>query len=73
MLSQKAQVLAHLKECKSITSWEAIRQYQATRLSAIIFDLKDDGYDIVMTPEHSDNGKKWWGRYNYLGRVTNGE
>ena len=35
--------------------------------------LKDDGYDIVMTPEHSDNGKKWWGRYNYLGRINNGK
>ena len=30
MLSQKAQVLAHLTEQDSITSWEAIQLYKAT-------------------------------------------
>jgi len=29
-------VLAHLKHYGSITTWEAITQYKATRLSAII-------------------------------------
>ena len=66
MLSQKAQVLAHLTEQDSITSWEAIQLYKATRLSAIIFDLKEDGHEIVMTRETSDDGKKWWGRYTLL-------
>jgi hypothetical protein len=33
-------VLKHLKEGKSITSWEAIEKFGATRLSAIIFELK---------------------------------
>ena len=57
MLSQKAQVLAHLTEQDSITSWEAIQLYKATRLSAIIFDLKEDGHEIVMTRETSDDEK----------------
>lgn len=33
-------VLMHLEENGSITSWEAIREYGATRLSAIIFNLR---------------------------------
>jgi len=33
-------VLKHLEEFGSITSWEAIKEYGATRLSAIIFNLR---------------------------------
>lgn len=33
-------VLRHLREYKSITSFEAFTEYGATRLSAIIFDLR---------------------------------
>ena len=36
-----AKVKEHLMSGKSITSWEAIRLYRATRLSAIIFELKN--------------------------------
>jgi hypothetical protein len=36
----------HLLKKKSITSWEAIELYGATRLSAIIFGLRDK-YDII--------------------------
>ena len=39
-------VLKHLKEKGNITSLEAIQKYGATRLSAIIFNLKDKGYEI---------------------------
>ena len=47
-LSQKADVLEHLKNHGKITSMEAIKNYGATRLSAIIYDLRHkDGYDIV--------------------------
>lgn len=38
--SKTAKVLNHLKEYGSITSWEAINKYGATRLSAIIFNLR---------------------------------
>lgn len=44
--SQKEAVLAHLKEHGSITSLQAINLYGATRLSAIIFDLRHKGYEI---------------------------
>jgi hypothetical protein len=40
------QVSKHLNEKRHITSWEAINLYGATRLSAIIFNLRDRGWDI---------------------------
>ena len=40
-----ARVLAHLKEKGTISSWEAIDLYGATRLSDIIFNLRKR-YDI---------------------------
>lgn len=39
-------VLEHLKKHGTITSLEAIDQYGATRLSAIIFNLRGRGYKI---------------------------
>lgn len=36
----------HLIEKGSITSWEAIKEYGATRLSAIIFNLRNRGMNI---------------------------
>lgn len=40
------EIIKHLKKRKSITSWDAIKLYGATRLSAIIFNLRDRGYLI---------------------------
>lgn len=40
-----ARVLLHLQEKGSITSWEAIELYGATRLSDIVFKLRQK-YDI---------------------------
>jgi hypothetical protein len=42
-MTQKEMVLRHLKDYGSITSWEAIQQYGVTRISAVIFNLKEDG------------------------------
>ena len=39
-------VLAWLQTHASISSMEAIENFGATRLSAIIFDLRKRGYDI---------------------------
>lgn len=33
-------IMLHLQEKGSITSWEAIKEYGSTRLSAIIFNLR---------------------------------
>ena len=40
------QVLEHLQNYGTITSWQAIQQYGATRLASIICNLRKRGYDI---------------------------
>ena len=40
-------VKEHLLNHGSITSWDAIKLFGATRLSAIIFNLRKDGYNII--------------------------
>lgn len=45
-MSQKERILNHLKRYGSITSWESFEIYGATRLSAIIYNLKKDGYEF---------------------------
>ena len=55
-------VKEHLLNHGSITSWDAIKLYKATRLSDIIFKLKRKGMDISTTPE--TNGKARFVRYH---------
>lgn len=47
--SKTSDILTHLKVKGSITSLEAFELYGATRLSAIIFELRKKGYDIKTT------------------------
>jgi hypothetical protein len=48
--SQSDAVLWHLKNYGSITSYEAIKEYGATRLADIIFKHRKNGYDISSMP-----------------------
>ena len=48
--NQKEAVLYHLQQFQTITSLEAIKDYGATRLSGIIFQLRKDGYNIQSLP-----------------------
>tara|TARA_R100000664_G_scaffold34041_1_gene53611 strand:- start:3255 stop:3518 length:264 start_codon:yes stop_codon:yes gene_type:complete len=58
--SQLEIVLNHLNEFKTITSWEAIRKYSITRLSAIIHTLRHEkGLIINSTDKRNEDGKKW--------------
>lgn len=43
-------ILWHLKTYGHITSYEAIKEYGVTRLAAIIFNHRKNGYDIDSTP-----------------------
>ena len=55
-------VLQYMREHSlGITSWDAINLFHATRLSAIIFNLKRDGYTIDSIPESNDDSH--WVRY----------
>ena len=51
-------VMLHLIEEGSITSWEAIQLYRATRLSGIIYNLRDKGMNIetIMMREKTEDG-----------------
>ena len=63
MESKELKVLAHLKKNHSITSWEAIKLFRATRLSAIIFDLRERGYDIRSVMEYNEETGTRFARY----------
>lgn len=62
-------VLLHLQEHGNITSWEAIKEYGATRLSAIIFQLRHKyGCNIASEPvEFTDRygNKAQYAKYIY--------
>ena len=53
--NQHEAVLWHLNEYNTITSWEAIKEYGATRLSAIIYNLRDNGYIITTNMKTTKN------------------
>lgn len=57
-------VKAHLLKHGSITSWEAIKKYRATRLSAIIYNLKKKGF--VFRTVLEKNNKSYYARYYFL-------
>ena len=44
--TQEKEVLDYRRKIGSITSWEAIVEFGATRLSAIIYNLRKKGYNI---------------------------
>jgi hypothetical protein len=54
--TQLKQVLAHLKQGKTISQAEAIDLFNCYRLSAIIQRLRNAGYDIVTHNERNKSG-----------------
>lgn len=69
-MSKIEKVLEHLKEHGSITSWEAILKYGATRLSGIIYVLRHRNYEIDSIDEHGtdpDGNKTTYTRYELRG------
>lgn len=64
--TQKSIVLNHLKKGLSITSLEAFLHYTITRLSAIIYDLRQEGYDIQSTRERNEETGTNYARYTLL-------
>lgn len=59
--SQTEDVLRYMKEEGAISSMDAFREFGATRLSAIIFELRRRGYNIET---------EIWERKNRYGRKT---
>lgn len=46
MITQKETILRHIREHGKITALEAAIKYKITRLSARVYDLRQDGYNI---------------------------
>ena len=63
-VSQTSEVLRYLQEGHTITSMEAIQMFGATRLSAIIYNLRHDGYDIIAETQTCKN------RYGHITRYA---
>ena len=65
------QVLEHLRKNGSITSWEAIEKYSATRLSAIIYNLRKnhviDSIDSIFTDRYGNQST--FTKYVYVGAL----
>lgn len=54
-ISLTDRVLNYMLDNDGITSWEAIKEFGATRLSAIIFNLRKRGYFIESIWQESTN------------------
>lgn len=61
-VTQEEQVLEYMRKHGSMTSMDAFRTYQITRLAAVVFNMKKDGYDIETVYERSQYGTRY-GRY----------
>lgn len=62
--SQISEIISHLRKYKSITSMEAIKKYGATRLSGIIYVLKERGFGIETELKEVKN------RYEHITRIA---
>ena len=52
--NKTALVLNHLLKYGTITSWEAIQKYRATRLSSIIYNLRKE-HEIMSVTNEGEN------------------
>lgn len=59
-VTQYDRVLKYLQDYNSITSWKAIKEFGVTRLSAVIYNLRQDGYEITSSFK---TGKNRYGDY----------
>ena len=63
--SKSQKVMMHLLKGKTLNQAQAAKLFGAWRLSAIIFNLRKKGFDIVTT-QNSRGIHKGFGRYKWL-------
>lgn len=56
-ITKADKVKNHLLKHKSINSWQAIKLYKVTRLSAIIFNLRKKGWKISSSTTVNKDGE----------------
>ncbi len=61
--SQSMKVLRHLQSGRSITSFEAFTKYHITRLSAVIWILRNDGHDVKRRMVATEDGRESYAEY----------
>lgn len=69
-MSKKEKVLEYLKQHKTITQLEALKMWWDWRLSASIYSLRKDGYNIAseqLAVQKSDGTKGYVAKYTLLG------
>jgi hypothetical protein len=64
-LSQKKKILNHMQKTGFINPLQALTRYGCFRLSAIIYDLRNGGHNIVTKAMKNKNGNTY-ARYEYL-------
>jgi hypothetical protein len=66
-MSQQTQVLNHLKK-ESLTPLDALRKYGTLRLAALIYNLKDEGHNIITERVNVGNKKnpKFVAKYSLI-------
>lgn len=52
-------IKTHLRVKGVITSWDAITLYRATRLSAVIYNLRDNGWKIRTDMQETSDGVRY--------------
>jgi len=57
--TQCAQIMSHLKQNGSITTWEAIQEFGITRLASRIYELRSHGHTINSSMTKNKNGKRY--------------
>ena len=65
--TQLKQVLAHLKQGRSITQMDAIRLFKCYRLSAVVDKLRKQGFEIVTYNVRNSSGTGCHARYELKG------
>lgn len=68
--TQKDRVLQHLKDNGSITSWQAIKHYGCTRLSDVIYRLKEEHHIKTETVNSTNRfgDKVHFAKYIYVSK-----
>jgi len=56
-MNKTESVLMHLRKKRTITSWQAIQLFKATRLADIIYRLRNRGEQIVSETVENENAK----------------
>lgn len=73
-MTQQTQVLNHLKK-EPLTPLVALRKYGTLRLAALVFNLRDEGYNIKteMVNVGTKNKSKTVAQYSLLKSKKNGK